>query len=114
MAHPLHAAHGKTRILVHGYRNRQRAYRAEVLLRSLVSLIVQPFVLQFGRALLACLLMLLAMGPLAVHAAVLDEAAGRAGLELRRVAGLFAAVGAAVFDWSVTHWSEAGAREPRE
>ena len=43
---------------------------------------VQLFFLQFSRALLADLFVLLAMGPLAVHAAVLDEAAGRAVLEL--------------------------------
>ena len=74
--------------------DRQRADRAEVSLRPLVSLAVQPFVLQFGCAFLACSLVLLAMGLLAVHAAVLDEAAGRAVLELDGVAPGLAAVGA--------------------
>ncbi|EJK70080.1 hypothetical protein THAOC_08593, partial [Thalassiosira oceanica] len=55
---------------------------------------VQLLVLELSRALLACLLVLLAMGPLAVHATVLDEAAGRAALELDGVAPLLAAVGA--------------------
>ena len=61
---------------------RQRAERTEVPLRPLVTQAVQPFVLQFGRALPACLLMLLAVGPLAVDAAVLDEETGGAVLEL--------------------------------
>ena len=62
--------------------------------RSLEPLTVQLLLLQLCRALLAGLLVLLAMGPLAVHAAVLDEAAGRAALELGDVAPLLAAVGA--------------------
>ena len=48
---------------------------------SLEPLTVQLLVLELCHALLARLLVLLAMGPLAVHAAVLDEAAGRAVLE---------------------------------
>ena len=43
---------------------------------------VQSLVLEFCCTLLAGLLVLLAVGLLAVHAAVLDEAAGRAVLEL--------------------------------
>ena len=46
--------------------------------------------------LLAGLLVLLAVDFLAVNAAVLDEAAGRAVLELHRIAGFLAAVGAHV------------------
>ncbi|EJK61585.1 hypothetical protein THAOC_17900 [Thalassiosira oceanica] len=74
--------------------NRQSAERAEVPLRPLVPLTVQLLKLELCRALLACLLVLLAVGPLAVHAAVLDEAAGRAVLELDGVAPGLAAVGA--------------------
>ncbi|EJK72176.1 hypothetical protein THAOC_06319, partial [Thalassiosira oceanica] len=44
-------------------------------------------ILQFCGTLLARLLVLLAVGPLAVHAAVLDEEAGRAALELDDVTG---------------------------
>ena len=57
-------------------------------------LTVQLLVLELCRKLLARLLVLLAVGPLAVHAAVLDEAAGRALLELDGVAPELAAVGA--------------------
>ena len=64
---------------------------------SLEALAVQPLVLQLCYTLLAHLLVLLAVGPLAVHAAVLDESAGRAALELDGVAPLFAAVGAGLF-----------------
>ena len=56
-------------------------------------MIVQLLVLELCCALLARPLVLLAVGLLAVHAAVLDEAAGRAVLELDGVAAL-AAVGA--------------------
>ena len=59
-------------------------------------LTVQLFVLQLRHTLLAGSLVLLSMGPLAVHAAVLDEAAGRAVLQLHCVAELHAAVGAAL------------------
>ena len=75
-------------------RNWQSADRAEVALRPLVSLAVQLLVLELCRPLLACLLVLLAVGPLAVHAAVLDEAAGRTVLELDGIAPVLAAVGA--------------------
>ena len=43
------------------------------------------------------------MGPLAVHAAVLDEAAGRAVLELDDVAPALAAVRAEVITWHAAH-----------
>ena len=56
---------------------------------------VQSLVLQPGHAFLANSLVLPAVGPLAVHAAVLDEAAGSAVLELDCVTGLRSAVGAA-------------------
>ena len=81
-------------MIIRWQRNRQSADRAEVPLHPLEPLTVQLLVLQLGRTLLACLLVLLAVGPLAVHAAVLDEAAGCAVLELDGVAPLLAAVGA--------------------
>ena len=73
---------------------------------------VQLLVLELSRALIACLLVQLAMGPLAVHAAVLDESAGGAVLELDRVAPGLAAVGAdfvaiilaVLARHSVVHW----------
>ena len=74
--------------------NWQSAYRTEVHLRPLVSLTVQLLVPELCGTLLACLLVLLAVGPLAVHATVLDETAGRAVLELDGVAPVLAAVGA--------------------
>ena len=61
---------------------------------ALVPLTVQLFVLQFRRTLLAGLLVLLAVGLLAVDTAVLDEAAGRAFPELDDVAPVLATVGA--------------------
>ncbi|EJK53433.1 hypothetical protein THAOC_27137, partial [Thalassiosira oceanica] len=70
------------------------ADRTEVHLWPLMPLTVQLLVLDLCRTLLACLLVQLAVGPLAVHAAVLDEAARRAVLELDAVAPLLAAVGA--------------------
>ena len=66
------------------------------VLRPLVSLIVKLLVFQLGCALLACLLVLLAVGLLAVHPAVLDEPTGRAVLELDVVACELPAVGAGV------------------
>ena len=78
----------------HWERNRQSADRAEVPLRSLVPLTVQLLVFELSCTLLARLLVLLAVGSLAVHAAVLDEAAGIAVLELDVVAPELAAVGA--------------------
>ena len=77
-----------------GERNRQGADRADVSLRPLVSLRIKTLVLELGCALLACLLVLLAMGLLTVHAAVLDEVAGIAVLELDGVAPVLAAVSA--------------------
>ena len=94
MTNPFHAAHVEHRMCVHGYGYRQSADRTEVPLRPLESLAVQLLVLELRRTLLACLLVLLAVGPLAVHAAVLDEAAGRADLELGGFAPVLAAVGA--------------------
>ena len=72
----------------------QSADRAEVPLLSLVPLTVKLLVFELCHTLLARLLVLLAVGPLAVHAAVLDEAAGRAILELDGIAPVPAAVGA--------------------
>ena len=82
-------------MLAHWEGNRQRAYRAKVSFRPLVPLPVQPFLPQLGGAFLADLLVLLAVGPLAVHAAVFNQAAGGAVLELDAVlAALALAVGA--------------------
>ncbi|EJK71451.1 hypothetical protein THAOC_07107 [Thalassiosira oceanica] len=94
MAHQLHAACVERRMLLRRNRHGLRAYWTELRLRSRVPLAVQPLVLQLGRAFLAEFLVLLAVGLLAVHAAVLDEEAGRAVLELHAVATLPAAVGA--------------------
>ena len=58
---------------------------------------VQPLVLELRRTLLARLLMLLAVGPLAVHAAVFHEEAGIAVLEFHCFAPALAAVGAGLF-----------------
>ena len=69
-------------MLIHWQRNRQCADRAEVVLWPLEPLIVQFLVLELCHTLLTCPLVLPAVGPLAVHAAVLDEAAGRAVLSL--------------------------------
>ena len=81
-------------MLIHREWNWQRADRAEVTLRPLMSLTVQLLVLKLCCTLLARLLVLLAVRPLAVHAAVLDEATGRTVLELDGVARVLAAVGA--------------------
>ena len=82
-------------MLAHRQRYWQCTYRTEVTLRPLVAFSVQHLVLQLGRAFLACLLVLLAVGLLAVHAAVLDEETGRAVLELDAVViALAPAVGA--------------------
>ena len=63
-------------------------------LEVLVSSTVEEFlVLELGRAFFAGLLVLLAVDLLAVHAAVLDEAAGRAVLQLDGPAPVLAAVG---------------------
>ena len=95
-------------MLIYGKRYRQSADRAEVPLRPLVSLIVQFLVLELCCALLACLLVLLAVGLLAVHAAVLDEATGRAVLELDGVAPGLAAVVAGLAgvatNWHAAHY----------
>ena len=92
-------------MLVHGKRDRQRAYRAEIPLGPLLPLAVQSLVFQLRDTLFARSLVLLAMGFLAVHAAVLDEVAGLTVLELHRV-GFLAAVGARV-SWSHVEWLEA-------
>ena len=68
--------------------------RAEMRLRPLVALAVQLLVLQLGRALFACLLVMLAMDLLAVDAAVFHKVAGRAVLQLDGVTPFLAAVGA--------------------
>ena len=81
-------------MIIHWQRNRQSADRAEVPVRPLQTLAVQLLVLELCCTLLARLLVLLAMGPLAVHAAILDEAACRAVLELDGGAPVHAAVGA--------------------
>ena len=81
-------------MLIHWEGYRQRADRAEVALRPLVSLIVQQLVLELRRTLLARPLVLLAMCLLTVHAAVLDEVAGIAVLELDGIAPVLAAVSA--------------------
>ena len=102
MAHLLHAADMETRTLSHGQWDRQRTDRAEISLWTLLSLAVQLLVVELSRTLLACLLVLLAMGPLAVHAAVPDEAAGRAVPERDSAALGLPAVGAGLSrgDWS--------------
>ena len=56
--------------------------RAEVLFQLLASLAVQLLVLELSHVLLACLLVMLAVGLLTVYAAVLDKAAYQAVLEL--------------------------------
>jgi len=66
-----------------------------------VPLAVQSLVLEFCCTLLAGLLVLLAVGFLAVHAAVLDEAAGRAVLELDGPARCNPTIGALVLGGSV-------------
>ena len=97
-------------MIAHRQWNRQSADRAEVPLRPLLSLAVKLFLLEFRCALLECLLVMLAVGPLAVHATVLHEAAGRAFLELDgAVFAAFATVGAhaisGVVNCSATHAS---------
>ena len=96
IAHHLHAAWVEARMLACRHWHGLRADRTEAPLRSFVPLAVQPgpLVFQLGRALLAGLLVLLAVGLLAVHAAVFDKEAGRAVLELDAVATLLPAVGA--------------------
>ena len=81
-------------MLIHRQRNRQSADRAEVPLRPLVSLTVKLLVLELCHALLACFPVLLAVGPLAVHPTIFDEATGSAVPEPDGVAPLLAAVGA--------------------
>ena len=67
-------------MLIHWQRNRQCTDRAEITLMSLQPLTVQLLVLELGRTLLTGLLMLFAVGPLAVYTAVFHEAAGIAVL----------------------------------
>ena len=81
-------------MLTHRERDWQGADRAEVHFRPLKPLAEQPLLPQLCRTLLACRLVLLAVGPLAVHAAVFDEVACIAFLELDGVAPALAAVSA--------------------
>ena len=84
-------------MLIHLQRNRQSADWAEVPLWPLVSLAVQLLVFQLRRAFLAGALVPLAVGLLAVDAAIFDEVTGRAVLELDRAtlaSTAFSAVGA--------------------
>ena len=81
-------------MLIYWQRDGQSADRTGVPLRPLEPLAVQLLVLELCRTLLARFLVLLAVGPLAVHAAVLHEVAGRTALELDGVATELAAVGA--------------------
>ena len=74
-----------------------------------MTLAVQLLVLDLRRALLACLLVLLAVDLLAVRAAVLDEETGVAVLELGGVISFLAAVGADFcgrVDWDTAHLDE--------
>ena len=82
-------------MIFHNQRNRKSADGAEVALRPFEPLIVQFLVLELCHALLAGPLVLLAVGLLAVHAAVFDEAAGRAALEPDGAALAAAALSAA-------------------
>ena len=79
-------------MVMHWERHCKETDRTEVSLGPLVTLAVQLLVLELCRTLLACLLVLLAVGLLAAHVAVFDEAAGRAVLELDDVALVLAAV----------------------
>ena len=83
-------------------RNRQGADRTEVLLHPLVPLTIELLVLELCRTLLTGLLVLLAMCLLTLHAAVFDEATGRAVLELDGVAPGLAAVCASFFSFAIT------------
>ena len=93
VANHLHAAALVNCVLAHGELYREQAERAEILPRSLVTSPVQSLVLQLGRALLAGLLVQPAVDPLAVDAAVFDEEAGRAVLQLRAIISFLATVG---------------------
>ena len=90
--------------------NWQSAERAKIFLWPFLPLRVQLLVLDLCCTLLAGCLVLLAMGLLAVHAAVLDEATCRAVLELDGIAGLLAAV-CTDFSWGVTHLGYGGTRK---
>ena len=74
-------------------------------------LTVQLLVLDLGCAMPARLPVQLAVGPLTVHAAVLDETAGRAVLELdgTSLAAYFPTVGAHVFRALIDYWNTAHA-----
>ena len=80
-------------MILYRKRNRKSADGAEVDLQPL-GLIVQFLVLELCRTLLTCHLVLIAVGLLAVNAAVFDEAAG-AALELDGAALAAAALPAA-------------------
>ena len=79
-------------MVMHWERHCKETDRTEVSLGPLVTLAVQLLVLELGRALLACLLVLLAVNLLAFHAAVLHEEAGRAVLELGGISPFLATV----------------------
>jgi len=81
-------------MITHGLWDQQSADRAEVTIWPPVSLTVQLLVLDCGHALLARLLVLLAVGLLAVNAAVFHKSAGHAVLELDGATPGLAAVGA--------------------
>ena len=81
-------------MVIHWEGDRQSADRTEIPLQPLQPLSVQLFILELHCALLACLLVLSAVGLLAVHAAVLHDATCRTVLELDGVAPVLAAVGA--------------------
>ena len=99
-------------MFVHREWHSKQTDRTKVSFRSLVTLAVQLLVLDLRRALLACLLVLLAVDLLAVDAAVFDEEAGRAVLQLDAVVSFFAAVGADFsgfsgrVDWDTAHLDE--------
>ena len=85
-------------MITHGKRYGKCADRIEITLRPVVSLAVQLLVLELCCTLLACLLVLLAVGLLASHATVFDQATGRASLELDGVTCSRPAVGAGFVD----------------
>ena len=72
IAHHLRAAWVDIRMLACWHWYCKEADGADLPLRSLQPLAVQPLVLELGRALLACLLVDLAVGLLTVNTAVLD------------------------------------------
>ena len=96
IAHHFHAANVENGVLKHRHWYCKEADGAKMRLRPLGSLAVQLLILQLGRTFLACLLVLLAMDLLAVHATVFHEEAGVAVLELDGVTAFLATVGTGV------------------